>query len=60
MEAEDECDDIPGGDSSLGNPLIGCRPILYIYIYNIIFLCGDPYYILFIFMFVYIGDSGVS
>jgi len=31
VEAEDECDDIPGDDSSLGNPLIGCRPILYIY-----------------------------
>lgn len=30
---------IPDGGSSFGNPLIGCRPILY----NITFLRGDPY-----------------
>lgn len=38
-EVEDECDHIPDGGSSFGNPLIGCRPILY----NITFLLGDPY-----------------
>jgi hypothetical protein len=54
-EVEDGHDDIPDGDSSLGNPLIGCRPILY----NITFLRGGPCIKIYMYH-SFIGNSGVS
>lgn len=50
-EAEDECDDIPDGGSSFGNPLIGCRPILY----NITFLRGGPYIYMYLLVYMRFG-----